>query len=100
MPARRNDHDNNYGGGLDGTPTERLDPCCPNCSEPVDVERVRVPDEDLGLLVCPDCGAELPWDTYAGAALATLDTRTWLRHAPEFGTTVVRLAPVVKRTRS
>jgi hypothetical protein len=100
MPARSQDHDNKHGGGLDGTPHERLDPCCPNCGSAVDVEQVRVPDEDLGLLVCPDCGAELPWDTCPGIGLAKLEARACLTHVPEFGATVEDSTTVVRRTRS
>ncbi len=46
---------------LHGTSDEDLDRQCPNCGAAVDLERLRPPEETDELLLCPECGAELPW---------------------------------------
>ena len=46
---------------LHGTDDEHPDRQCPNCSEPIETDRLEEPDPDDGLMLCPDCGAELPY---------------------------------------
>lgn len=46
---------------LHGICDEHPDRQCPNCSEPIDTDRLEEPDPNERLLLCPDCGAELPY---------------------------------------
>lgn len=61
---------------LHGLSEESFDRACPNCGQAVDPERVEDPDEDAGILLCPDCGAELPW-----SALEDLPKDDWFNWA-------------------
>jgi len=44
-----------------GISDDSPDRWCPNCDNPIDVGRLREPDATGGLLLCPECAAELPW---------------------------------------
>jgi hypothetical protein len=44
-----------------GRSDEHPDRHCPNCDEPIDVEQRTIPDTEDELLLCPECGAQLPW---------------------------------------
>lgn len=46
---------------LYGIDDEHPDRLCPNCDMPIDVERLEPPASTGELLLCPDCGAELPF---------------------------------------
>ncbi len=48
---------------LHGINDEHPDRQCPNCSEPIDRDRLVHPEDNGGMLLCPECHAELPWDS-------------------------------------
>ena len=48
---------------LHGVSDEHPDRQCPNCGCAIDVDRLKEPDEDKGILLCPECHAELPWSS-------------------------------------
>lgn len=61
---------------LHGVSDEHPDRRCPNCSETIDLERLVAPDEPGDLLLCPECGAELPW-----GSLGDVPTNDWFNWA-------------------
>ena len=61
---------------MHGMCDEHPDRQCPNCSVPVDRDRIEEPDPDDGLLLCPECGAELPWE-----AIAEVPANDWFNWA-------------------
>lgn len=48
---------------LHGLSDDHPDRQCFNCGDAIDVDRIEKPEQNNGLLLCPECGAELPWDT-------------------------------------
>jgi len=69
---------------LHGISDEHPDRQCPNCSEPIDTDRLEEPDPEERLLLCPDCGAELPF----GAVLVKAENRESSTYFPHAGTSV------------
>ncbi len=60
MDEEQRDHecDEAWLWGVDEDDPERQ---CPNCGEAVQVEQLAPPATTGGLLLCPECQAELPW---------------------------------------
>jgi hypothetical protein len=46
-----------------GLSDDHPDRQCFNCGDAIDVDRIEEPERTGGLLLCPECGAVLPWDT-------------------------------------
>jgi hypothetical protein len=46
-----------------GLSDDHPDRQCFNCGDDIDVDRIKDRDRTGGLLLCPECGVELPWDT-------------------------------------
>jgi hypothetical protein len=61
--CNRNEVRNDDESWLHGVSGESQDRQCPNCGQALDPERIEPPGEEDGLLLCPDCGAELPWES-------------------------------------
>jgi endogenous inhibitor of DNA gyrase (YacG/DUF329 family) len=53
---------------LHGVSDEHPDRHCPNCGSAIDVDSLQEPDEEHGLLLCPECHAELPWASISEVA--------------------------------
>ncbi len=50
---------------LHGVSDEHPDRQCPNCGSAIDVDLLQEPEENKGILLCPECHAELPWSSIA-----------------------------------
>ena len=61
---------------MHGMSDEHPDRQCPNCSSAVDLDRLEKPNPDDGLILCPECGAELPW-----GALGDIPVNDWFNWA-------------------
>lgn len=61
---------------LYGIDDEHPDRCCSNCGNPIDTDRLQEPDDESGLLLCPECGAELPW-----SRVSDVPTNDWFNWA-------------------
>lgn len=46
---------------LHGVSDEHLDRQCPNCGKPIDLDLLQQPEDEPGIILCPECQAELPW---------------------------------------
>lgn len=61
---------------LHGVSDEHPDRQCPNCGRAIDVDLLQEPEEEHGLLLCPECHAELPW-----ASISEVPRNDWFNWA-------------------